>query len=74
MVRFGSARWASISFSGAPLGIDTPQSLLEEQHRDVERALWAAVRTLRERAALLRRLAGRSGTLAADSFNEKADL
>ena len=36
--------------------------------------MWAAVRTLRERAALLRRLAGRSGTLAADSFNEKADL
>jgi len=37
------------------LGIDTPQSLLEEQHRDVEGALWAAGRTVRERAALLRR-------------------
>jgi two-component system chemotaxis response regulator CheB len=39
----------------------SPESLLAEQSEHVERALWAALRALEEKAAMLRRMAGRSG-------------
>jgi len=38
----------------------SPESLLEADTEAVERALWIAVRTLEERAGLLRRLAGQT--------------
>jgi two-component system chemotaxis response regulator CheB len=42
----------------------SPQSFAAEQERAVEVALWSAVRHLEERAAMLRRLAGRVQTRA----------
>ena len=44
----------------------SPESLEEEQARLLESALWAAVRTLEDRAVLLRRLAERAAGRAAE--------
>ncbi len=54
----------------------TAETLLAAQSVEVERALWAALRTNRERAALLRRMAddarARKQTQSADSWDERA--
>jgi two-component system, chemotaxis family, protein-glutamate methylesterase/glutaminase len=50
----------------------SPESLLADHSDGLERALWAAVRTLDERAALLRRLAGeKQGSRASGPDPEK---
>ena len=55
----------------------SPESLLEEQADTVDRALWAALRSLQERAALCRKLAlqarvrGHAGS--ADTFLKRAE-
>ena len=38
----------------------SPESLVTEQHEHVERALWAALRALEEKAAMLRRMSIRA--------------
>lgn len=54
----------------------SPESLLEAQADTVDRALWAALRSLEERAALCRKLAGRSSdrghALGAGRFEHRA--
>ncbi len=53
------------------------ESLLAGESEAVERALWTAVKTLEERAALLEKLAARSGEsnqiASTESFNERAE-
>ena len=55
----------------------SPQSLAEDSGRQLERALWTAVRTLEDRMVLLRRLADRADAAgqhrSARSFREQAD-
>jgi two-component system, chemotaxis family, protein-glutamate methylesterase/glutaminase len=54
----------------------SPESFVAEEAEAVERALWVAVKTLQERADLLKRLAEKSDsmaqTISAASFREKA--
>jgi two-component system, chemotaxis family, protein-glutamate methylesterase/glutaminase len=51
------------------------ESMLAEQARSVEAALWAGVRALEERAQLMRRIAGRSGnTEEAELAEQQASL
>jgi len=54
----------------------SPESLLADGSEAVERALWTAVRTLEERAALLEKLARRAGersqSISGASFQERA--
>jgi two-component system chemotaxis response regulator CheB len=53
------------------------ESLMEKQGETLEAALWTAVRTLEERAALLRRMAarfhGHGSQYSGTSFSEQAD-
>jgi two-component system chemotaxis response regulator CheB len=54
----------------------SPESFVAEEGAAVERALWVAVKTLQERADLLRKMADKAGrmgqTMSAASFRDKA--
>jgi two-component system chemotaxis response regulator CheB len=50
----------------------TTASLLDEQTQEVERALWAAVRSLEEGAAVARRVAEHSHGVLKDRMDERA--
>jgi len=50
----------------------TAEALRTALSDSVEEALWAAMRTLEEKAALLRRIGARAGERQAVSYNEEA--
>ncbi len=49
------------------------ESMIEAENESVERALWAAVRTLEETAQLSRRIARRTGTLREELIRKAAE-